>query len=187
MSGAHDRDAGWKPDPTGQFVDRWWDGEQWSDRVRNPPENESEHVLGKLKRTNLWKPGSKSYERQVKARRNLADLSAAKADRQAAKSAAASTPASNPVEAEIEALAKEKLDMRFGVGREIKALSAHLHDDERLVTMARGGLKGAQGIVVVTSERSSSSTSGSSPSTSRTSRTASSRRSAQARPCCRPR
>ncbi len=43
--------------------------------------------------------------------------------------------------------------MRFGVGREIKALSTHLHDDERLVTMARGGLKGAQGIVVVTSER----------------------------------
>lgn len=26
--------AGWHPDPTGRYVDRWWDGDRWTDAVR---------------------------------------------------------------------------------------------------------------------------------------------------------
>jgi hypothetical protein len=28
--------AGWYPDPQGHASERWWDGEEWSDRTRNP-------------------------------------------------------------------------------------------------------------------------------------------------------
>jgi hypothetical protein len=30
---------GWYPDPVLRGVDRWWDGKQWADRLRNTPEN----------------------------------------------------------------------------------------------------------------------------------------------------
>jgi hypothetical protein len=27
-------EAGWRPDPYGRFAERWWDGTEWTPRVR---------------------------------------------------------------------------------------------------------------------------------------------------------
>ena len=53
----------------------------------------------------------------------------------------------------IEELAAKKLDMRIGVGRELKKLPGLLLDAEDVLNLARGAYDGKQGLVVVTDRR----------------------------------
>ena len=53
----------------------------------------------------------------------------------------------------IEQLAKVKLDMRLGVGRELKKLPRLLFEGEDVLNLARGRYDGKQGLVVVSDRR----------------------------------
>jgi len=53
----------------------------------------------------------------------------------------------------IEELAKNKLDMRMGVGKELKKLPGLLLETEKVLNLARGTYDGKQGLVVLTDRR----------------------------------
>lgn len=147
------RDAGWKADPKGKFAGRYWDGSAWTERV-NPGAEEATDPIKNTAMTKYPEPDTKRYASLVKGHQRVAKLNARSAERKEQLQEAKGPPEErSPRQVEIEAMASDKLDMRLGVNRELKELVQHLHDDEQLLTMARGGLNKAAGIVVVTNER----------------------------------
>ncbi len=54
---------------------------------------------------------------------------------------------------EIQQLAEQKLQNRFGVGKELKTLHELLHEGETVLNLGSGVYSGGQGLVVVTDQR----------------------------------
>ena len=54
---------------------------------------------------------------------------------------------------EIQELAEQKLQNRFGVGKELKTLHELLHEGETVLNLGSGVYGGGQGLVVVTDQR----------------------------------
>lgn len=126
------RAAGWKKDPKAQHYGRYWDGSAWTERVHAGDREGVDPIAH-----GYPEPGTPAHDA-------IPDVMAGRpAEQQRVQT----------LEEQIEDLASRKLDMRLGVGREIKALASHIHDGEHLITMARGGLSGATGIIVVTDQR----------------------------------
>jgi Bacterial PH domain/Short C-terminal domain len=54
---------------------------------------------------------------------------------------------------QIEDLAKKKLNVRLGVGKELKTLPTHLQEGEQVLNLSGGMYDGANGLVVLTDRR----------------------------------
>jgi hypothetical protein len=64
-----------------------------------------------------------------------------------------SSPQSWDPAAEIEEVAKNKLNSRLGVGKELRTLASYLMESERVLNMSSGLYSGANGLVVLTDRR----------------------------------
>jgi hypothetical protein len=93
--------------------------------------------------------GERSTDRVQGARQASTEQST----QERAAGAATSGQASDDVSARIAELASTKLDMRMGVGKELKKLPALLLDGEEVLNLARGRYDRRQGLVVLTDRR----------------------------------
>lgn len=56
-------------------------------------------------------------------------------------------------QAQIEELAKNKLNSRLGLKKELRTLPGHLHEDEEVLNLSSGMYDGANGLIVLTDRR----------------------------------
>jgi len=116
---------GWYPDPKGIYAERFWDGEQWTDRVQGGRAD----------------PGEAATPVENSAQQEHAAVTAPGAGE------------TDAVAAKIEQLASNKLIHRFGVRKELKTLPGLLLDGEEVLNLASGRYDNRQGLIVVTDRR----------------------------------